>query len=62
MNNLRSEVQDLIRACEHLIGFAHQTNGKLTRDACDLIMYYAKELEKEIAPYCTSPCEAKPVA
>ena len=31
--------------------YVRQT-GELTDDECSMIMYYAKELERELAPYC----------
>ena len=49
--NMRKEVLDLMRVCEQLIGFAHQ-NGGLTDEECQAVVYYAKELEKEILPFC----------
>ena len=49
--NMRKEVLDLMRVCEKLIGFAHQ-NGGLTVEECGAVVYYAKELEKEILPFC----------
>jgi hypothetical protein len=41
---------------EKLIGFAHR-EGELTEDECSAIMYYAKELAQEMAPYCPNHCE-----
>ena len=48
---MRKEVAELMRVCEKLIGFAHQ-NGGLTDDECEAVVFYAKELEKEVMPYC----------
>jgi hypothetical protein len=53
---IRPEIQDLMRVSERLIGFAHR-EGELTDDECSAIMYYAKELEREIGPYCPNHCE-----
>jgi len=49
-------VKELMRVAERVIGFAHQ-NGGLTDDECSVIMYYAKELEREMAPFCPNHCE-----
>jgi hypothetical protein len=54
--DLRSEVKELIRVAEKLIGFAHQ-NGGLTDDECSVVMYYAKELEREMTPFCPNHYE-----
>jgi hypothetical protein len=54
--NIRPEIQELMRVSERLIGFAHR-EGELTNDECDAIMYYVKELEREIGPFCPNHCE-----
>ena len=54
LSNLRPEVQELMRVSERLIGFAHQNNGSLSNDDCDAILYYIKELQREIMPYCSA--------
>jgi hypothetical protein len=54
--DIRPEIQDLMRVSERLIGFAHQ-EGELTHDECNAIMFYAKELTREIAPFCPDHCE-----
>ena len=54
--DIRPEIQDLMRVSERLIGFAHR-EGELTKDECDMIMYYAKELEREMTPFCQDHCE-----
>lgn len=48
---MRKEIEELMRVCENLIGFAHQ-NGGLTDEECDAVVFYAQELEKEVMPYC----------
>ena len=48
---MRKEIEELMRVCEKLIGFAHQ-NGGLTDEECDAVVFYAQELEKEVLPYC----------
>jgi hypothetical protein len=54
--DIRPEIQELMRVSERLIGFAHR-EGELTNDECDAIMYYAKELEREMKPFCPDHCE-----
>lgn len=48
---MRNEVAELMRVCEKLIGFAHQ-NGGLTDEECEAVVFYARELENEVMPYC----------
>ena len=50
------EVQGHLRAAERLIGYARQT-GQLNDDECGVLMYYLKEIEREIAPLCKNHCE-----
>jgi hypothetical protein len=54
--NMREEVSDLMRVCEKLISFAHQ-NGGLTDDECEAVVFYARELEREVLPYCVKQHE-----
>jgi hypothetical protein len=54
--NLRPEVREHLRMAERLIGFARQ-KGELSDDECALLMYYVKEIEREIAPLCPNHCE-----
>jgi hypothetical protein len=51
--NFQPEVLELSRVCERLIGYAHQNNGTLSDEECSMIVFYIKELEKEIMPYCS---------
>ena len=37
---------------ERLLGLALQTR-ELTEDECDLILYYANELQEKITPICS---------
>lgn len=48
---MRKEVAELMRVCEKLIGFAHQS-GELTDEECAAVVFYAQELEKEVLPFC----------
>lgn len=54
LHNLRPEVRELMRVSERLIGFAHQNNGSLSNDDCDAVLYYIRELQNEIMPYCSA--------
>jgi hypothetical protein len=49
---LRTEVQEFLSNCEKLIECAHDNKGALSREECELVRLYARELELEIAPYC----------
>ena len=50
------EVREHMRAAERLIGYARQT-GQLNDDECSILMYYLKEIEREIAPLCQNHCD-----
>ena len=54
LGNLKREVRELMRVSERLIGFAHQNHGSLSNDDCDAILYYIKDLQREITPYCSA--------
>ena len=49
---MRKEVQEFMRVCERLIGFARLNNGALSNEECEAILYYAKDLQSEVVPYC----------
>ena len=49
---LRTEVREFMKVCERLIGFARQSNGSLSNEECEAILYYAKDLQSEVIPYC----------
>jgi hypothetical protein len=48
---MRTEVKDFMRMCERLIGLALQT-GELSAEECDIISYYAQELQQTTHPLC----------
>ncbi|HKP01421.1 MAG TPA: hypothetical protein VJU02_07310 [Nitrospiraceae bacterium] len=54
LGNLKPEVRELMRVSERLIGFAHQNHGSLSNDDCDAILYYIKDLQREILPFCSA--------
>ena len=61
-SELRTEVREFMKVCERLIGFARQNNGSLSNQECEAILYYAKDLQTEVIPYCqthhnpSAPC------
>jgi hypothetical protein len=48
---MRTEVKDFMRMCERLIGLALQT-GELSAEECDIVSYYAQELQQTTNPLC----------
>ena len=48
---LSPQVQELIRASENVIGFASDNNG-LREEDCEAVLFYARELIREIQPQC----------
>jgi hypothetical protein len=56
---MRKDITELMRVCERLIGFARQEN-ELTNDECDAIVYYIRELENEVLPYCKQHHQPSP--
>ena len=64
MENIRQEVGKFISSCERLFGFTHES-GRLTPEECQVLEYYAQELQRQIAPLCidpTAPCQDNPVS
>ena len=59
MENVRPEVENFLRSCEHLFGFTHES-GMLTPEECQVLQYYVEELHQQITPHCNSkaPCDA----
>ncbi len=49
---LRTEVREFMRVCERLIGYARLNNGSLSNAECEAILYYARDLQTEVIPYC----------
>ena len=55
MKNIRPQVEEFMRSCERLFGFTN-VQGRLTTEECEVLEYYAKELQRQIAPVCeTTP-------
>jgi hypothetical protein len=48
----RKEVLDFMRHAERLIQLARMDGG-LKEDECDAIVYYAREIEREVLPQCS---------
>ena len=61
MENIRPEVGKFISACERLFGFTHESGG-LTPEECQVLEYYAQELQNEIAPLCIDEAVDEPTA
>jgi hypothetical protein len=59
MENIRPEVAKFMGACERLFGFTLES-GRLTPEECDVLEYYAQELQRQIAPLCTDPIGSCP--
>jgi hypothetical protein len=49
---LIEDVQRLIDACEKVIRVSSDNNG-LSQEDCDAVLFYARELIREIKPSCT---------
>jgi hypothetical protein len=61
--SVRIEVQDFVRASDNLAGSAHQNNGALTNEECELVVACIRNLEKSVLPsHIDSPPIAAPVA
>ena len=56
---MRKEITELMRVCERLIGFARQEN-ELTSEECEAVVYYIRELENEVLPYCKQHHQPSP--
>jgi len=50
-SSLRVEVQELARACDNLAESAHQNNGALTNEECDMVVAYIQTLQKNVLPH-----------
>ena len=46
------EVREFMCVYQRPIGFARQNNGSLSNEECEVILYYAKDLQREMIPYC----------
>jgi len=55
---VRKEVQEFIRACEHLVEFVHQQEGLMSNDEAGAILYHAQDLERSVIPYCKKRSES----
>jgi len=55
---MRSEIIDFMRMSERLLGMALRSN-ELSQDECDIIAYYAHELQVRTAALCSKhKCES----
>ena len=61
-SSLRVEVQEFVRACDNLAGSAHQNNGVLTNEECDMVASCIRSLGKSVLPsHADDPPSAAPV-
>ena len=51
-DEVRPVVQEFMRGCERLFGFANQSGG-LTDEECRRLMYYSDELHTYIYRFCS---------
>jgi hypothetical protein len=49
-STLRKEVQEFVRACNDLAGSAHDNNGMLTNEECDIVVASIQALQKFLSP------------
>jgi hypothetical protein len=58
---MREEVKQFMRQCERLISLALQTK-ELSQEECDVISFYARELQEKTQPFCSreDPAHAGP--
>ncbi|HEY7532417.1 MAG TPA: hypothetical protein VH681_06480 [Nitrospiraceae bacterium] len=52
MGDVRPSVQDFLKACDRLLGFAN-ANGGLTDEECRVLFYYSNELQTKIYQFCS---------
>ena len=50
-SSLRLEVQELMQACNHLIGSAHENNGALTNEESEMVVAYIHTLQTNFLPH-----------
>jgi hypothetical protein len=61
-STVRVEVQEFVRACDNLAGSAHQNNGALTNEECDLVAACIQSLGRHVLPsHADDPPLAAPV-
>lgn len=49
-STLRKEVQEFVRACNDLAGSAHENNGTLTNEECEIVSASIQALQKYVSP------------
>jgi hypothetical protein len=47
---LRKEVREFLRVCEQFLDDAHQNNGRLSLEECELMMVYVREFRLKNFP------------
>ena len=59
-SSLRQEVQEFVRACNDLAGSAHENNGALTNEECEMVVSCIYTLQKHVLPHQAD--DAQPLA
>jgi hypothetical protein len=59
-SSLRHEVQEFVRASNDLAGSAHENNGALTNEECEMVMTCIHTLQKNVLPHQAD--DAQPLA
>jgi len=50
-SSLRLEVQEFTRACNDLVGSAHENNGALTNEECEMVVACIHTLQTNVLPH-----------
>jgi hypothetical protein len=50
-STLRLEVQEFVRACNDLAGSAHDNNGALTNEECEMVVACIQTLQETVLPH-----------
>ena len=48
---MRITVQEFVHACNDLAGSAHENNGALTNEECEMVMACIRTLQKNVLPH-----------
>jgi len=57
---MRQEVQEFVRACNDLAGSAHENNGALTNEECEMVVVCIHTLQTNVLPHQAD--DAQPLA
>ena len=59
-SSMRQEVQEFVRACNDLAGSAHENNGTLTNEECEMVVACIHTLQTNVLPHQVD--DAQPLA